>query len=283
MADLLDVEQPHHRLRRRRGSPQPDHPGALGGRRRHRRRRVVLPLDRRAHRRRARRLRRQRRRPPAAPSSRRIRGWSADPFSHVVYTHGHVDHVGGSGAFAADAAARGDERPIFLGHENVPRPPRPLRADQRLEPADQPPPVRLAAARPRHGHRRRSGRFLPADVVAPDVTYRDELTVDAAGTAIRLIHARGETDDHTWAWLPEQRGRVRRRPVHLELPERRQPAEGAALPGGLGGARCARSSSTSPSCCCPPTACRSPGASASPASSTSPPPRWRRSSATCWR
>ena len=90
-----------------------------------------------------------------------------------------------------------------------------------------------------------SGRFLPADVVAPDVTYRDELTVDAAGTAIRLIHARGETDDHTWAWLPEQRVGVRRRPVHLELPERRQPAEGAALPGGLGRARCARSSTTS--------------------------------------
>ena len=41
--------------------------------------------------------------------------------------------------------------------------------------------------------------------MAPDVTYRDELTVEAAGTAIRLIHARGETDDHTWAWLPEQR------------------------------------------------------------------------------
>ena len=41
--------------------------------------------------------------------------------------------------------------------------------------------------------------------MAPDVTYRDELTVDAAGTAIRLVHARGETDDHTWAWLPERR------------------------------------------------------------------------------
>src|SRR6187397_2472220 len=35
-----------------------------------------------------------------------IRGWSTAPFSHVVYTHGHVDHVGGSGAFAADAVER---------------------------------------------------------------------------------------------------------------------------------------------------------------------------------
>src|SRR4029079_19244675 len=49
-----------------------------------------------------------------------IRGWSTDPVSHVISTHGHVDHVGGSGAFAADGADRGGERPIFLGHENVP-------------------------------------------------------------------------------------------------------------------------------------------------------------------
>ena len=37
----------------------------------------------------------------------------------------------------------------------------PLRAHQRLEPADQPPAVRVAARRPRHGHRRRE-RSLPA-------------------------------------------------------------------------------------------------------------------------
>src|SRR4051794_24544163 len=39
-----------------------------------------------------------------------VRGWSDQPLSHVVYTHGHADHVGGSGAFAADAAERGHER-----------------------------------------------------------------------------------------------------------------------------------------------------------------------------
>ena len=29
-----------------------------------------------------------------------IRDWSTEPFSHLVYTHGHVDHIGGSFAFA---------------------------------------------------------------------------------------------------------------------------------------------------------------------------------------
>ena len=78
----------------RRGSAQPGHPGALRGRRRHRRRRVVLPLDRGAHRRWAGRLRRQRRGTPAASSSRPSEVGPTDPFSHVIYTHGHVDHVG---------------------------------------------------------------------------------------------------------------------------------------------------------------------------------------------
>ena len=132
-----------------------------------------------------------------------IRGWSTEPFTHVIYTHGHVDHVGGSGAFAADATRRGGERPIFLGHENVP-----LRL-ARYELTND---WNLLINRRQFGWLPAdrgmgigggSGRFLPADVVAPDVTYRDELTVEAGGTAIRLIHARGETDDHTWAWLPE--------------------------------------------------------------------------------
>jgi alkyl sulfatase BDS1-like metallo-beta-lactamase superfamily hydrolase len=47
--------------------------------------------------------------------------------------------------------------------------------------------------------------FLPDDVAEPDTTYRQSLTLDAGGAPIQLHHARGETDDHTWAWLPEQR------------------------------------------------------------------------------
>ena len=32
-----------------------------------------------------------------------LRRWSDQPVIHLVYTHGHLDHVGGSGAFVADA------------------------------------------------------------------------------------------------------------------------------------------------------------------------------------
>lgn len=50
--------------------------------------------------------------------------------------------------------------------------------------------------------------FLPADVADPDVTYDGIFTLDAdesGGAVIELHHARGETDDRTWAWLPQQR------------------------------------------------------------------------------
>jgi alkyl sulfatase BDS1-like metallo-beta-lactamase superfamily hydrolase len=39
----------------------------------------------------------------------------------------------------------------------------------------------------------------------PDVTYRDALDIEVGGTAFECHHARGETDDHTWVWVPERR------------------------------------------------------------------------------
>src|SRR5947209_3686949 len=50
----------------------------------------------------------------------RLRQWDERPISHLVYTHGHVDHVGGSGAFVADAERRGHARPSVVAHERVP-------------------------------------------------------------------------------------------------------------------------------------------------------------------
>src|SRR5690349_5870847 len=50
-----------------------------------------------------------------------LRHWTRKRLHTIVYTHGHVDHVGGSGAFVADAEARGDPRPRVIAHENVPK------------------------------------------------------------------------------------------------------------------------------------------------------------------
>ncbi len=133
-----------------------------------------------------------------------LRRWSNDPVSHVVYTHGHADHVGGSPAFVADADRRGFARPTFIGHENV---------TARLDRYELTNEWNLSINRRQFGWipaERGLGigatdRFLPAGVAWPDVTYRATHDLEVGGVAMELIHARGETDDHTWTWLPEQR------------------------------------------------------------------------------
>ena len=45
-----------------------------------------------------------------------VRGWSNSQFNTLVFTHGHIDHVGGAGAFVADS-----ESAKVVAHENVAR------------------------------------------------------------------------------------------------------------------------------------------------------------------
>lgn len=128
-----------------------------------------------------------------------IRRWRRDPFHSLVYTHGHVDHVGGCGAFLADA---GDKPPRILGHENVAK---------RLERYRQTNGYNLAInarqfvglASRGYGIGGREQRFLPDDTKAPEISYRSQLDYSVGGIAVELRHARGETDDHTWAWIPK--------------------------------------------------------------------------------
>ena len=46
---------------------------------------------------------------PACRTS--LRAWSNDPVDTIIYTHGHVDHVGGAQTFLDEANERGDPRP----------------------------------------------------------------------------------------------------------------------------------------------------------------------------
>jgi alkyl sulfatase BDS1-like metallo-beta-lactamase superfamily hydrolase len=133
-----------------------------------------------------------------------LRGWSGDPMHSLLYTHGHVDHVGGSGAVAADAAAHGHRMPRVVGHENVP---------VRMQRYDDTNGWNLAInARQFGGVSPKAGmgiggvgRFLPADALWPDTTFADRLTLSIGGLDIELHHDRGETDDHAWAWVPKHR------------------------------------------------------------------------------
>lgn len=128
-----------------------------------------------------------------------IRSWSRDPFHSLVYTHGHVDHVGGCGAFLADA---GKNAPRILGHENIAKRMQRYRHTNGYN--------LIVNARQFLGLGRRgysigggSRHFLPEDSKAPDISYSKRMEYSVGGLDIELRHARGETDDHTWAWIPK--------------------------------------------------------------------------------
>ena len=95
-------------------------------------------------------------------------------------------------------------------------------------------------------------------------------TSTSAASTFELHHARGETDDHTWVWVPGTRTLCTGRPVHLGVAELRQPAEGPALRQGVGARAADDGRRSSPRCCSPGTGCRSSAPTVSPRRSPTP-------------
>jgi alkyl sulfatase BDS1-like metallo-beta-lactamase superfamily hydrolase len=135
-----------------------------------------------------------------------IRRWSKDRFNTIVYTHGHVDHVGGCGAFIHDAQSKGHAPVCVCGHENV---------SKRFDRYNMTNGYNLVINERQFGQFRRRGygmseveassRFLPENSPKPTKTYSERLDMDVGGLKIELHHAKGETDDHTWAWIPKHK------------------------------------------------------------------------------
>ncbi|MGD9999130.1 MAG: alkyl sulfatase dimerization domain-containing protein [Ilumatobacteraceae bacterium] len=145
-----------------------------------------------------------------------LRGWHREPVTHLVYTHGHADHVGGSAFFAAAAERDGHPRPTVIGHRNVrPRLDRyALTNNWNLiinarQFGGVPGELNLSIGDTREGTRVTANpaakRFLPWGTLAPDHEVGDLSSWTIGGETIELHHARGETDDHLWAWFPERR------------------------------------------------------------------------------
>lgn len=126
-----------------------------------------------------------------------LRAWSDEPITHVVYTHGHVDHTSGAPSVLADAERRGHARPLVVAHANV------------------------GARMRRYAHtagyntaanRRQFAGVLPLpdgslvpELVEPDLVFDHELELDLGGLELVLYHGKGETDDHAWGWIADRR------------------------------------------------------------------------------
>ena len=132
-----------------------------------------------------------------------IRKWRKNPFNSLIYTHGHIDHVGGCGAFIRDSEAKQQEKPEIIGHSNIEK-----RFDRYklTNGYNQVINKRQFGQFSRRGYQIQDGEdFLPNSSLSPNLTYEESLDLDIGGLKIELKHAKGETDDHTWAWMPQQK------------------------------------------------------------------------------
>jgi alkyl sulfatase BDS1-like metallo-beta-lactamase superfamily hydrolase len=122
-----------------------------------------------------------------APATRAILRELTTQLAHTaIYTHGHVDHCFGVDGYEAEA-----ERKVrVVAHAKV------------------------AARFDRYKLTRRYNSCIntrqfqtntefPADFRYPDATFDKELALEVGDRTVVLRHALGETDDHTFVWLPD--------------------------------------------------------------------------------
>ena len=142
-----------------------------------------------------------------------IRKWSNDPFNALVYTHGHADHVGGSVAFGANAAALGHKAPRVIGHKNVQR-----RFDRYRYTNDWNVAINarqfggirgdlnsvMNDLRPASGGPRLSN-FIPEDTLDTTDVVDKFASMKFGDITVEFHHGKGETDDHLWSWFPQQK------------------------------------------------------------------------------
>ncbi len=129
-----------------------------------------------------------------------LRTWTDDPVHTIVYTHGHADHVGGAGAFVADAESRGHRRPQFVGHANIaPRLSRYRKTNGYNVAINA---RQFAPGRARGLDVLSGARFIPDETPDPDIEFADEFALEIGGETFVLRHGKGETDDHAWTeWV----------------------------------------------------------------------------------
>lgn len=123
----------------------------------------------------------------------RLREWSRERVHTAVYSHGHIDHVLGAPLLDEEAASAGLPGPRIVAHRAVP---------ERFE-------RYVLTAGYNAWINRRQFRIpsleWPTSYRAPDETYDGTLVLEVGGERFELHHARGETDDHTWTWVPGRR------------------------------------------------------------------------------
>jgi alkyl sulfatase BDS1-like metallo-beta-lactamase superfamily hydrolase len=125
-----------------------------------------------------------------------VRRWRPEtPLTAAVWSHHHVDHIFGVGPFEADAERHGWSPPRVYAHEHV------RRNLERYE--------RTAGWNTAINQRQfafPADRFRwPVEYRYPDEEIGREHRFAVGDEAVEVYHARGETEDNVWTWLPGRR------------------------------------------------------------------------------
>lgn len=125
-----------------------------------------------------------------------VRGWRPDtPLVAAVFSQHHLDHIWGTRRFEAEAAERGWAAPTVYAHRLLPE-----HLDRYRRTAGW-----IDSVKARQFSRVLDANQNPTDYRYPDVTFDEQMTLKVGHFTFELHHARGETDDHVWTWVPERR------------------------------------------------------------------------------
>ena len=122
-----------------------------------------------------------------------IKRWRELRLDTAVFTHGHTDHCFGVELYEEQARDHGWRPPRVLAHEAIT-----ARFDRYRETAGYNGIInqrQFQLPRP----------TFPTEFRYPDDTFRDRIDLTVGGESIECHHARGETDDHVWLWVPARR------------------------------------------------------------------------------
>jgi alkyl sulfatase BDS1-like metallo-beta-lactamase superfamily hydrolase len=141
-------------------------------------------------------------------SARRMRTALEDqvpgPVAAIIYTHSHIDHVGGASAYAGDATpiwASAAFAEHFFKQYGMFQPLEAIRAQRQygMRVSVEALPCTSIGARPDLAAVATSGARMP------NRTFQGTRSLSIGGVAIELIEAHGETHDQIMVWLPAER------------------------------------------------------------------------------